>query len=1014
MNRFFVAVLILFGFVHAEGQTSGGISNLAGTLYASNFSGWTVPSGNNGPFSWSSSQVCTYTTTNNATFQPFIVGSPIRIVDTSNPALSETVTPTAVNILGSGCSITVAPVNTHYSFYLTSATAGLQEAINFANNNLYTVLVTPDFTRLGGTTSTITGAKGNTNVTILDERNAVIVAYTWNGTLYVAQSFGGGATIKTNGTNNADQTTLNFQDTTGSGGIKWTNPSAGNEQATAPALLPGSAMTVSTDDTNHANTVSFLATGALNVIGTGDSVCFGVGATQQANAWWYILTGAIAVTATNNCVSGSTLADAVNSKIYSGSSGPVNYVPCFASTLWTSESGINNARLAGSTDPNAMIGYMQTYFAGEMAKLNCSATLITPNSTAFTLTGSNSILTYYRAFKGILLTSDGANARFSITTTRANQPIYLSTLAWNPDPSLNPGFVAGQQQVAVDSTVVTDTVTGASSLPNTLFNNTPVVQVAPFPSVPMGQRYIVPTAGTHAVDFTCTTAGSKGCVIFFATTNPFNKDYFPAGDLIYGVIPQQGLTNEAAMLAYDGLNKSVYTTWRADGYPVTFADVHPPFVTNNAVYMSSTDGTTNLGLALHDITVNPGDGSGGLNITSTGYTFTPQDACKPVYVEGAGVAGATLYTTIACSFATVGNTAQMSTAGSTAITSGTAYLGELGQIFPASTNPGLHPNDVGHAAMGRIGLNALQAITVAPPLSLALNPGQVLSVNKNNIASTNTTGPVQNPGIEVYSPTATNGYGMRLGYHSFPLLNNVSINSLDLYATNGPIDLCPSGNKAFLQSYTCPHQFYTSFASIGAPLSTVGNRYNITRFIAGFDFFVPQASNHIYSLDITSSSIATPLTITLPSVGSVTSLSSATLGTGMSTGTYVINAPSACAGGTPQISVTVVSATTFLVNGITNTASGCTTPPVFTVPTGNNPTVTSVIATGQNALVQGQEYSFKRTDSTAGKSVVVTAQGSAGAIDGVANATITVAPLQTLTVFWDSNTGWNIRDFYKP
>lgn len=177
------------------GQFCGqmGPANIAGTLYASNFTGWTVAQGNNGPFSWSSSSVCTAATSGGVTFQPFHAGTPIAIIDGTSPSLNEIVVPTAVNINGSGCSITVNPVNKHFSFYLTTATAGLQEAINYANGRSFMVYVTPDFTRLGGTTATITGAAGNTQVTILDQRTSVIVPYLWNGTNYVATPFGGGA-----------------------------------------------------------------------------------------------------------------------------------------------------------------------------------------------------------------------------------------------------------------------------------------------------------------------------------------------------------------------------------------------------------------------------------------------------------------------------------------------------------------------------------------------------------------------------------------------------------------------------------------------------------------------------------------------------------------------------------------------------------------------------------------------------------------------------------------------------
>jgi len=180
-------------------QPSGGPANIAGTLYASNFATWSVPQGNNGPFSWSSPQTCTNASSGGVDFQPFVVGSPIRIVDNGTPVNSEIVTPTAVNITGSGCTITVNPSHQHYSFYLTTATAGLQDAINYANQSLgaatpaAVVILTPAWAQLGGTTAMITSAIGNSRVTIVDQRTSISAPYIWDGTKYVFTPYGGGA-----------------------------------------------------------------------------------------------------------------------------------------------------------------------------------------------------------------------------------------------------------------------------------------------------------------------------------------------------------------------------------------------------------------------------------------------------------------------------------------------------------------------------------------------------------------------------------------------------------------------------------------------------------------------------------------------------------------------------------------------------------------------------------------------------------------------------------------------------
>lgn len=198
LNWLMACALGLVSPLAAQTANPGQPANIGNTLYASAFGGWSVPQGNNGPYSWSYSSACTNANSGGVTFQPFTVGDPIRIVDSSNPALSENVTVQAVNITGSGCSISVNAVNNHQNFTLTSATAGLQEAINYSNQMIgltspaAVVLITPAWSKAGGVTSMILNAAGSNGVSLLDVRNAVLEPYIWNGTNYVATPFNGG------------------------------------------------------------------------------------------------------------------------------------------------------------------------------------------------------------------------------------------------------------------------------------------------------------------------------------------------------------------------------------------------------------------------------------------------------------------------------------------------------------------------------------------------------------------------------------------------------------------------------------------------------------------------------------------------------------------------------------------------------------------------------------------------------------------------------------------------------
>ena len=205
MKKTITSILLLVLAVAIPAQVPGlntaGPGNTAGILYASNFGLWSVPQGNVGNFSWSSPNSCKVSPAGLNLTPAFAVGTPITIVD-ANPAHTEIVNVTGVTSSGAGCSITTAPTSyAHNSFYLASSTCGLQESINWAAGLPYMVIASPDWQRMGCTTSTITSAKGNYNVSILDARSSILVEYTWNGTAYVANTVSSGVTEIIPGTN---------------------------------------------------------------------------------------------------------------------------------------------------------------------------------------------------------------------------------------------------------------------------------------------------------------------------------------------------------------------------------------------------------------------------------------------------------------------------------------------------------------------------------------------------------------------------------------------------------------------------------------------------------------------------------------------------------------------------------------------------------------------------------------------------------------------------------------------
>jgi hypothetical protein len=173
------------------GQPTPGPGNTAGILYASSFGQWTIAQGStpaNGGVNWPNPSSCRPTAAYGMPLMPFIVGSPIKIID-AQPAHTENVTVTSFNAYANGCSFQATMNYIHNSYFVTTATGGLQEAINYAAGLPYQVVLTSDWTRLGGTTAMITAVAGNSNVSILDERANQFTTYTWNGSAYVISPF---------------------------------------------------------------------------------------------------------------------------------------------------------------------------------------------------------------------------------------------------------------------------------------------------------------------------------------------------------------------------------------------------------------------------------------------------------------------------------------------------------------------------------------------------------------------------------------------------------------------------------------------------------------------------------------------------------------------------------------------------------------------------------------------------------------------------------------------------------
>jgi hypothetical protein len=215
MKNLLALLALLFCSANIQAQ------NIEGQIIASQYGTWKVPG--YAPNTYSSFAPTSCRVQGGASFFfAFAAGTPVQIVD-SNPSATETVTPSAVVDTNVTCAISIAPVNPHQlPFYFTSATGGLQEAINqnLTTPQSNTILLDNAFYQLvGGATNAaavIAAAKGSVALGLVDVTQVPTIWYRWNGTQYVAVSSAtsGGTTlvndIFSNGPSNAWQDLFDF------------------------------------------------------------------------------------------------------------------------------------------------------------------------------------------------------------------------------------------------------------------------------------------------------------------------------------------------------------------------------------------------------------------------------------------------------------------------------------------------------------------------------------------------------------------------------------------------------------------------------------------------------------------------------------------------------------------------------------------------------------------------------------------------------------------------------------
>ncbi len=186
-------ILALSAFYPGVSWTHLEAQNIEGQIVASQFGEYQVPTVGNG-FSFPP-DTCEISG-GSRSFPAFTSSVPIKIVDT-NPAYTEVDTPVAVIANSSACAVSMTTTYSHSSFYLTSGTGGLQEAINNGIQNAggaNTVILNAEWYSLvapSNPPTVIASVHGNTALGLVDVTTTPYTAYQWNGTAYAEVSYGG-------------------------------------------------------------------------------------------------------------------------------------------------------------------------------------------------------------------------------------------------------------------------------------------------------------------------------------------------------------------------------------------------------------------------------------------------------------------------------------------------------------------------------------------------------------------------------------------------------------------------------------------------------------------------------------------------------------------------------------------------------------------------------------------------------------------------------------------------------
>jgi len=470
------------------------------------------------------------------------------------------------------------------------------------------------------------------SVTILPEDNA---GFFWTGTQYIVAMHTQNPTLASASIGTSTPTVINnagiTTPTVTAGTIVPTTPIAvanGGTGTATPSLVAGPNVTIAGSWPNQTvsasggggSSTTFETSGAQLI---GDSWMNEGGAVWPSQGLGNLLCQKVGGVCTNLSVSGSMAPDMAIGQLWPNVQNTYTYP--LATII---EAGVNDANSGG-------VNYEQNYQYTLQGMVAQAAIPVTNKVWAnnATISGTATSFTAVPGIQGSQSTTNGTSWTFTV-----GYGTKVDVAWWASDSN------GGTASLSIDGGAATDTLLAYG------LNSTNIVTGNGATTTIFDKEYTVPTASSHTVVITVTSAtgaGNKFAPIFAATPTVLATASQPTV-YVYGVPYENADTKSTTTAAFNTIAQNVAAIYRGDGLPVYFVPVRN--------FMNFTTDMTTTVTNLSGVTVVDGvstTGGSATTITSATANFGPSVVppnctaqnlapCWPINISGAGASGVAL------------------------------------------------------------------------------------------------------------------------------------------------------------------------------------------------------------------------------------------------------------------------------------------------------------------------------------------------------------------------------------